>query len=284
MRLGLVRVRVLVCAICCAIGPAAARAQSTPPASTPPASGQADQDLTLNPAEPDYTLVALPTSLRLPRGKAAFRFTLRSSYNLDQATVGDFASNFFGFDRPAAIGIEVRYGLAPGTEFVVRRTNNRDIQMLGQRELVPQGTTSAAAVDVLTAVDGQDNFSTNFSGTIGAIVSRRFTKGAVYLEPMGVIHAHAFAAVPQENTMLIGLGARVQVARRSYLVVETAPRAAGYGVGQAHFSVGLEERVGGHLFQFNISNDLGTTMRQITAPGLGGNHWHLGINLTRKFY
>jgi hypothetical protein len=277
--------QLVVCALCCAAAPVAARAQSAPPPSpTPPAAVQADPDLSLQPAEPDFALAALPTSLRLPRGKMAFRLTHRFSYNIDQGTAADFVRNFFGLDSHADMGLEVRYGLVSGTQFVVHRTNDRDIQMLGQRQVVRQGATGLAAVDALVAVEGQDNFSANFSETVGAIVSRRFHAGAIYVEPMGVIHANPIAGVPQSNSMLLGVGARLRVGRSTYLVAETAPRLAGYGFGQAHVSVAIEKRAGGHLFQLNISNDLGTTIRQITAGGLTGNHWHIGFNLTRKFF
>jgi hypothetical protein len=214
----------------------------------------------------------------------AFRLTHRFSYAIDQGTAADFVQNFFGFDSHAEIGLEVRYGLASGTQFVVHRTSDRDIQMLGQHQFVQQGKTRAASIDLLVAVEGQDNFSTNFSGTVGAIVSRRFRAGAVYAEPMVVVHSDPLTGGPDTNSTLLGLGARVRLGRSTYLVAETAPRLAGYGPGAPHVSAGLEKRAGGHLFQLNISNDLGTTLRQIAAGGLTGNHWHIGFNLTRKFF
>src|SRR5712671_3288859 len=42
----------------------------------PPATTD-DDDTTIKPAEPDFTLVSLPTSLRLPQFKGAFRVTHR---------------------------------------------------------------------------------------------------------------------------------------------------------------------------------------------------------------
>jgi hypothetical protein len=46
-------------------------AQQGPPAAT------ADDDSAINPAEPDFTLISLPTSLRLPQFGSAFRVTHR---------------------------------------------------------------------------------------------------------------------------------------------------------------------------------------------------------------
>jgi hypothetical protein len=42
-----------------------------------PSAPAADEDLRVSPAEPDYTLISLPTSLRVPRFKGAFRQTHR---------------------------------------------------------------------------------------------------------------------------------------------------------------------------------------------------------------
>ena len=42
-----------------------------------------DDDTVLQPAQPDFTLAALPTSLRLPQFKSAFRVTHRFTRPLD---------------------------------------------------------------------------------------------------------------------------------------------------------------------------------------------------------
>jgi hypothetical protein len=74
------------------------------------------------------------------------------------------------------------------------------------------------------------------------------------------------------------------------LVGEVHPRLAGYagdlgsGDRAALASFGVEWRVGGHAFQINFSNDLGTTPAQLARGQQGIEDWHIGFNLTRKFY
>ena len=68
-----------------------------------------------------------------------------------------------------------------------------------------------------------------------------------------------------------------------YLVAEYAPRVSGFSSGDDHLSVGIEKRVGGHLFQVNLSNGLGNTPAQI-AGGADRHDWFIGFNITRKFY
>ena len=47
---------------------------------------------------------------------------------------------------------------------------------------------------------------------------------------------------------------------------------------------GIEKRLGGHSFQLNFSNSIGSTIGQM-ARGAGGNEdWYLGFNISRKFY
>src|SRR5688572_10105647 len=99
--------------------PAAARAQGPPPPAGQPRPPQQvvaeqqeqDPDIALVPAEPDYTLGALPTTLRMPAGKFVFRITHRFTRPIGTGDVGDFFSNFFGLDSSSRVGLELRVGL-----------------------------------------------------------------------------------------------------------------------------------------------------------------------------
>ena len=283
------RVRSTVVALFVILLPSLATAQTT----TPPASGQTNQatapdpDLQLNPAEPDFTLGALPTTLRMPAGKFGFRMTHRFSRPIASGSVGDFFADFFGFDGAARIGLEVRYGVRPGTQLTFHRTNDRTIQFLGQHEVLRQADGRPLTIHAVLAAEGADNFSEDFSGTVGAVLSRQFAdRGAVYLQPLFVSHTTLGVDDPaDDHTLLLGIGTRIRLgASRAYLVIEAAPQIAGRDTGIDHVSVGLEKRAGGHMFQLTISNALGTTMRQIARGGPHRDDWFIGFNLTRKFY
>src|SRR4051794_25639502 len=56
--------------------PSAHAADDKPVQQRPPSTTD-DDDTVINPAEPDYTLISLPTSLRLAQFKSAFRVTHR---------------------------------------------------------------------------------------------------------------------------------------------------------------------------------------------------------------
>jgi hypothetical protein len=281
------------------MAPIAAVAQTTGAGTQAQASEDPDQDLQVVIAEPDFTLGVLPTTLRLPKGKMSFRITHRFTYKINGGSVGEFFENGFGFDSSATTGFELRFGIAPGTQLVVHRTGSRNIQFLGQQQIVAQRADGPFSFDLLAAVEGQDNFRSEYSFVAGGILSRRFgDRGAVYVEPIGVFNATPELPNSDQNTLVLGLGARLRLFNsRAYLVGEFAPRVTGYDGGASVVTIALEKRAGGHLFQINLSNDFGTTLTQVAHGGplarvcpAGSSsckterYWHLGFNLSRKFY
>jgi hypothetical protein len=247
-----------------------------------------DPDRLMNLAEPDFTLGALPTTLRLPSRAFAFRMTHRFTRPIADGTARDFFADFFGFDGAARIGMELRYGVRPGTQVNVHRTNNRAIQFMGQQSLVSQSETRPLSAQALVAVEGADNFTESFSATVGGAVSRQFTnRGAVYLEPLVVFRSNPDPTINglPEHTVLLGVGGRFRIGgSKVYILAEAAPQVAGYKAGVDHVSVGIERRSGGHLFQLTVSNSLGTTMRQVAQGGVRKGDWYIGFNLSRRFY
>src|SRR5687768_3506145 len=89
-----------------------AAASITPPPSVP--SGQEPpqatvSDRAVNPAQPDFTIIGLPTTLRIPRFGSSFRITHRFTRRLGQGSLSSLASDMFGFDAAAQIGLEYRF-------------------------------------------------------------------------------------------------------------------------------------------------------------------------------
>lgn len=267
---------VLIC-----LAPGAALAQDPMP---PPQ--RADPDVRVNPLQPDFNLAALPTTLRMPTGKWAFRVTHRFTRPLGEGDFSDLLSNAFGFDGGAQIGLELRYGLRPGTQLGVHRTSERSIQLFGQQTLLNERDGAPIGLDAIAALEGAQNLHEHYQGTLGLVLSRDAGRwAALYVEPMIVLNSSPLAADQGENhTMLLGLGARVRARPSTYLVAEFSPRVAGYDPGEHQASFGVETRAGGHLFQLNFSNGFGTTLGQIARGTLGGNNWYIGFNISRKFF
>lgn len=264
-------------------GPAA------PPQQTP--APEQPSEARVNPSQPDFTLVALPTTLRVPVHKSAFRVTHRFTRPLGQGDFGDLASDFFGLDSSSQIGLEFRYGIVRGAQIGVHRTNDRTIEFFGQYSVLQQGNRWPLGLAAFASIDGTNNFRDSYSPALGAVISRELGRhGAVYVEPIWVNNSNPSPGdlVDDNDTFIMGVGGRFRLRPTVYVVVEVSPRVAGFDPGTHHASIAIEKRVGGHAFQLNFSNGFGTTMGQIARGGPkapnGDTDWYLGFNISRKFF
>ncbi len=246
-----------------------------------------NHDLELSLSQPDFTLVALPTTLRLPQYKMAFRVTHRFTRKLGQGSFGSLASDFFGFDTGAQIGLELRFGIRPGTQVGIHRTSERTIEFFAQHEVKAQSDRFPITIDALGIAEGTNNFRDSYSPGLGAVMSRTFGDyGAIYVEPVWINNSNLLpsALVNHNDTFLLGLGTRIRVRPTVYLAIEGSPRVAGNKPDVSQLSFGLEKRAGGHTFQVNVSNGFGTTFGQLARGGTGHHDWYLGFNISRKFF
>lgn len=278
--------RILAAAAVCAavLCASPARAQQTPQPA--PAPSERDPDQNLDALQPDFTISALPTTLRLPRFKSAFRVTHRFGRPLGQGSFSDLASDFFSLDSSAQIGLELRFGIMRGTQGGIYRTNDRTIEFFVEHDLMQQSSSRPLGLSAFAAMDGTNNFRDSYSPALGVVVSRKVGRyAALYAQPIWVNNSNPAPSevVDHNDSFLLGLGTRVRVLRTVYVIAEGAPRVAGYDPERAHMTVGLEKLVGGHVFQINVSNGVGTTIGQL-ARGGSKNDWYLGFNITRKFW
>jgi hypothetical protein len=260
-----------VCALSC---PALALAQEDDP----------DRDLQLS--QPDFTLVNLPTTLRVPLFGSAFRVTHRFARPLGQGDFGSLLEDFFGLDNGAQIGLEYRFGIMRGTQIGVYRTSNRTIEFFAQYSALQQRDNGVLGLAVIGTIEGTNNFRDSYSPALGIVISRELgTYGALYVEPIWVNNSNPLPSelADDNDTVLIGLGARLRIRPTVYLVGEFIPR-IGYDPDYTFGSFGIEKRAGGHVFQLNFSNGFGSTMGQLARGGTGSEDWYIGFNISRKFF
>jgi hypothetical protein len=258
--------------------PAAAPAQPAPPARDP--------DRNLNFSQPDFTIITLPTTLRLPRHRSAFRVTHRFGRPLGSGDVGDLVGDLFGLDSGAVIGLEYRYAILRGVQVGIHRTSGKTIEFFGEYNLLQQGEAAPVGLAVVASVDGTNNFRDRYSPAIGAVISRELGRhGALYFEPIWVNNSNPLptALTDEDDTLLLGVGLRARIRPTVYLVAEIVPR-AGHAPAANHASFGIEKRSGGHTFQLNFSNGFATTVGQIARGGFSNDDWYLGFNISRKFF
>jgi hypothetical protein len=259
------------------------------PAAPPPVD---DPDLDLNFAQPDFSIVNLPTTLRLPRFKSAFRVTHRFGRPLGAGDFGSLVEDLFGLDSGAQIGLEYRFGIARGLQLGIHRTSNKTIELFTQYNVLQQNESRPLGLNVVASFEGTNNFKDGDfaesvrSPAIGVVVSRELGRnGALYFEPIWVGNTNPLPddLADDNDTFLLGLGARIRIRPTVYLVGEVIPR-VGFDPGVSHGTFGIEKRAGGHSFQLNFSNGFGTTLGQLARGGTDNEDWYLGFNISRKFF
>ena len=244
--------------------------------------GNDDADPVL--AEPDFRVLNLPSTLRLPAHGSSFQLTHRFNGNLRQGSFTDNASNLFGLDQGAAVGFEYRFGIARHLQAAVYRTAiDKTFQFHGKYDAVRQDHSIPLSLSALLSVEGADNFEERYSPAFGVAVSRMVAdRLALYATPVWVHNTAALLNVDRDTGM-VGLGGRVRVSATVYLVGEVIPRVGGYSPDKPAYGFAVEKRAGGHMFQLNFNNGQGTTFGQLARGGFADS-LYLGFNLARKFF
>jgi hypothetical protein len=251
----------------------------------------------------DQTTVNLSTTQALRRHGYYFRLTHRFARDLRRGGLGELASDLFGLDNGAIIGLDFRY--APFTNAqvgVYRSLLLRTIQISGRYDGWKQSESMPISLSAALSVEGVDNMRDHHSPSFGAVASRTMGRVALYLSPTVVFHSgtpslttnighdHGLPATPgappqthDEDTFFAGIGGRLRVRPSVSLVAEVAPRLAGFAPGRAAWGVAVEKVTrGGHAFQLTFTNTFGTTVGQ-TARGGDPHNVYLGFNLSRRF-
>jgi hypothetical protein len=272
------------------LGPQTAQAQSPSTTNTGSAGSQTgaasddDDDGVLQLAQPDFRLVNLPTTLRLPVRGSSFQLTHRFNGNLQRGSFSDNASNLFGLDQGAVVGFEYRFGVARHLQAIAYRTGiDKTFQFTGKYDALRQSDSTPVGLSALVSVEGGNNFQDRYAPALGVSVSR--TAGdrlALYLTPIWVHNTAAILNIDRD-TFFVGVGGRLRVSSTVYVVAESSPRVSGYSPGDPEYAFGIEKRAGGHMFQLTFANSQGTTFAQ-TARGGFPDALFLGFNLARKFF
>jgi hypothetical protein len=262
---------------------------------------QEHDDAVLRPAEPDFVVVNLPTTLRLPRFRGNFRITHRFAGNLRNGTLGQQASNLFGIDQGAIIGFEYRFAVARNVQAAFYRSSfDKTIQLHGKYDAIRQ-RSMPVSISPLVSIEGTDNFQEKYAPAVGVVISRHVgTRLAAYVTPMwvhntaasleAIDHDHSATADPpsetshaDRDTTYVGAGGRFRFGGSAYVAGEVVLRAQGYAPDEPAYGVSLEKRVGAHIFSLTFTNTFGTTFAQL-ARGGAANTLFLGFNLGRKFF
>ena len=245
-----------------------------------------DPDLEVNVAQPDFILATLPTNLRLPKGKFAFRITHRFARPLSQ---GDFG----GLRRRP---LRIRLGRADRTRAALRPVPRRagrhqphldcTIQLFSQYDVVSQ-QSFPIGIGAWGSIDGTNNFRDSYSPALGVILSRELGEhGAVYAEPIWVNNTNAEPSelVDDNSTLMLGLGTRLRLRPTVYVTAEVSPRLAGYAPGDRSSASASRSASAATPSPSTSRTASGRRWRRWRAAGRRYDDWYIGFNIARKFY
>jgi hypothetical protein len=238
--------------------------------------------------EAEQNVVTMPTTQSMHRFGHHFRITHRFTRELGRGSFGELASDLFGLDEGAVIGLDYRFAPTSNVQVGVYRSMQfRTIQFSGRVDAIRQTETMPLAISGVVSVEGTDNFRDDRAPVLGAVVSRTYGRRlAFYASPTFVWNSQTPSTsgitLADETTGYVGLGGRVLLPKTTYIAIEVTPRVSGFAPGRATWGVGIEKHTRGHLFQLNFSNSFGTTYGQIARGGERSNVY-LGFNLARKF-
>lgn len=258
----------------------------------------------------DDVLFSLPTGRPTDRHGLYVNFAHRFPYFAafsDQASGGALG----GLDSSALPSFGFRYGVTDRLSLSIYREPSliaRPIQFLSVYNLMEEGKGSPLNMAIGLAIQGQNNFSRNFTESLEGIFSRSISSRAqLYLVPTLSINNRRLQQVPTffssdihnlpgHNTFSLGVGGALDIRPTVALVAEVIPTLANgrpLGILRPAYSFGIQKKIWRHAFTFGFTNSPSTMVSeraatrssflgQPNADTFGG--LFVGFDLTRQVF
>ncbi|HEV2401159.1 MAG TPA: DUF5777 family beta-barrel protein [Candidatus Sulfotelmatobacter sp.] len=244
----------------------------------------------------DDLVFSVPTGRRPAKRGMYINFTHRFPY--EAAFSGPArGATLLGLDDFAIPAFGVRYGVTDKFSVFAYRAPSiiaRPIELMAAYNFLDEKDGQPFNASVRFSVDGQDNFSRNFTENFELLASRSIGKRAqLYIAPTFNIHNRpvlgassaltnpppyqpcnaAFAAGtnaaqrirPCANTFSLGAALAVDIRPTVALVAEAIPTLVNgpdLGIHRPAYSFGIQKHIWRHAFTFGFTNSPGTTVSQ----------------------
>lgn len=228
---------------------------------------------------PDDYVYTLPTGRRLTRHGFYVNFTHRFAY--DPAFNGAGRGNIlFGLDGFAVSSFGFRYGVTNKLSVSAYRspsTINRPIELGASYHFLDEHDGNPLNASFRASIDGQNDFSKNFTTNFEGIVSRSLSRRAqLYVVPTVSIQNRRLISkpgplpdvppnLPSINSFSLGAGGALDIHPTVALVAEVIPTLANgreLGIHRPAYGFGIQKRVRRHAFTLGFSNNPGTVVSQ----------------------
>jgi Heme/copper-type cytochrome/quinol oxidases, subunit 2 len=274
----------------------------------------------------DYYLINVPTPKRVVKGSLNLHFTHRFAQPV--RPFNRSGENLLGLDSFSASGLGLSYGITDRLYVNAYRTPLCQLGMcktieigLGYHVLDEKGR-SPIALSTYASIEGNDNFTEEFTYNLQAMISRSVTKyGHVFFSPAGHFNANgqrrfdprAFNFFPPQvfadqfsqpkHTLSLGFGFSAHIRPSVSILFEYTPR-FGFKQGrlipifargttrvigfrndtEAEIGFGIEKRLGRHSFALTFSNTQTTTTGHYNSSNLQlpPRKFTIGFNLYRR--
>ena len=259
-------------------------AQEPAPAPRPAATEAAPARPFDKPAFWGTQLINLPTTTTIEKRE----FLLRISHRFLQPVDAGFG-NLFGLDGYANVLVSFGYGITNNLSITAGRARlDKEFEFGADWLLAEQGFTARfpfsvalhGGVSLVTA--GDDKVKLNAALSLTRQFTRRFS---VMVVPAFSTNTNHWAVDP-DGTFALGLGTRYMIFEDFSVIAEWTPVLAGYKDVESGWGLGVEKKIGGHVFQFFVTNSLGLAVPQVLPGGdfrLGDFDFRIGFNLFRTF-
>src|SRR4030042_1727080 len=211
-------------------------------------------------------LINLPTTTTMDGKDILFSLCHRFYGPVDEGI-----DTFFGLDSGANVFFSLGYGITDRLGISVGRASLYKEWELGLDWLaVEQGSTAGlpfsatlhAGFDWVT-LEGSGNLKLNLQISLSHQVSKRLSFMAVTAFSTNT----NFWELNPEGTFSVGLGARYMIFKDFSVILEWIPVVAGYKDTQNGWGLGIEKKIGGHVFQVFFTNSFGLTGSQFFPGG-----------------
>lgn len=275
----------------------------------------------------DYRLINVPTAKKVPKGTWNMSFSHRFTQPI--TPLSESAEAMLGFDSMSMSSFGVMYGITDKLYFnayrspLCQRQLCRTIELGVGYHFTDQDEKSPLAVSAYGSVEGSDNFTSNFTYNLQAMISRRFGKRVfVHFSPAFHINSnggHRFNPDPNDyfppataaaaafdmplHTVSFGTGVSVRITPSVSGLFEFTPR-IGFKLGRVQpqfdndfnvvgfennsypeMGIGVQYTRGKHSFTLTLSNTQTTTTSRYNSSNLvlRPRDLVIGFNLFRRW-
>ncbi len=237
-------------------------------------------------------IINLPTTQSIGKGRLLFRVSHRY-----YPAINSGYDSLYGLDGPAVILLSFGYGLRDNLDLTLARTKlDKEVELSVKWLMFEQGKILtlpfSAALNLGGSLVTQSDpdrkvFSAdNMKFNLQLILSHQ-VNNALSLALVPAYSSNANHWDPSsEGTFALGTGGRWMIFNDFSIIWEWVPVLAGYKDNSNGWGLGVEKKIGGHVFQVFILNSTGLTSDQFIPGGdFRLKDWDLriGFNIFRKF-